>query len=90
MLASFPWQLKFVVRHRSAEELAADLEQIDALVEQLEVPPEARERVLLMPEGTEAEDLRAGYRRILASCEARDYRVGLRLHIELFGHTPGT
>jgi hypothetical protein len=43
-----------------------------------------------MPEGTDADSLRAGYRRLVSTCMQTGMRIGLRLHIELFGHTPGT
>jgi hypothetical protein len=54
LLSSFAWQLKFVVRTATPELLAADLEEIEGLLATLEIGPEARERVLLMPEGTDA------------------------------------
>lgn len=90
LLASFAWQLKFVVRTATPELLATDLQQIEALLDELKIGPEARERVLLMPEGVDDESLRAGYLAALASCKDRGFRLGLRLHIHLFGHRPGT
>ena len=91
LLSSFPWQLKFVVRTATPERVAEDLAQIEALLEQLEVrDPASRERVLLMPEGTDDATLRAGYLALLDTCRTHGFRVGLRLHIHLFGHTPGT
>jgi 7-carboxy-7-deazaguanine synthase len=90
LIAGFEWQLKFVVRTGEASQLAADVAEIEALLAALEIPASQRERVLLMPEGTDAEPLRAGYRRLVEACTSTGMRVGLRLHIELFGHTPGT
>lgn len=90
LLSSFAWQLKFVVRTATPELLATDLEQIEALLGELAIEPEARERVLLMPEGTDDASLRAGYLAALATCKDRGFRLGLRLHIHLFGHRPGT
>lgn len=90
LLSSFAWQLKFVVRTATPELLATDLEQIEALLGELAVAPENRERVLLMPEGTDDASLRAGYLAALDSCKDRGFRLGLRLHIHLFGHRPGT
>lgn len=84
------WQLKFVVRTSGAEALAADLDEIEALLTTLELSRRERERVLLMPEGTDDASLRAGYLAALDSCRARGFRLGLRLHIHLFGHQPGT
>lgn len=90
LIDGFEWQLKFVVRTGDDERLAGDLAQIEALLAALEIDENQRERVLLMPEGTDAESLRAGYRRLVEACMRSGMRVGLRLHIELFGHTPGT
>lgn len=90
LIASFEWQLKFVVRTSDAKVLAEDVAEIEALLEQLAIAPALRERVLLMPEGTDAESLRLGYRRLVSTCMQTGMRIGLRLHIELFGHTPGT
>jgi 7-carboxy-7-deazaguanine synthase len=89
-IASFDWQLKFVVRTGDDAVLAADLAEIESLLEALSIPDDRRERVLLMPEGIDAQTLQAGYRRLLEPCQRTGMRMGLRLHIELFGHTPGT
>ena len=90
LLAGFGWQLKFVVRTADDERVAADVDEILALLAELEVGPEQRGQVLLMPEGVDADALRAGYARLLPVCHATGMRLGQRLHIELFGHTPGT
>jgi 7-carboxy-7-deazaguanine synthase len=90
LLSSFAWQLKFVVRTSTPELLAEDLAQIEALLAALTLEGEARERVLLMPEGTDDATLRAGYLAALSSCREHGFRLGLRLHIHMFGHRPGT
>ena len=90
LLSSYAWQLKFVVRTSAPELLEADLAEIDQLIDALELPGQAREQILLMPEGTDDASLRAGYLAALETCRARGFRLGLRLHIYLFGHTPGT
>ena len=95
LLDAYAWQLKFVVRTATPETLAADLAEIDELLAALALDSSAldgpgRERVLLMPEGTEDASLRAGYLALLDACRARGHRLGLRLHIHLFGHRPGT
>ena len=90
LLCDYPWQLKFVVRTRSDAELATDLDEIDALLTQLGLPAREYDKVLLMPEGTDDPSLRAGYLRALEACRSRGFRLGLRMHIHLFGHTPGT
>jgi 7-carboxy-7-deazaguanine synthase len=90
LIASFEWQLKFVIRTHDDAVLASDLAEIEALLEGLAITDERRDRVLLMPEGTDVDSLRAGYRRLVPICMQTGMRLGLRLHIELFGHTPGT
>ncbi|PRQ08225.1 7-carboxy-7-deazaguanine synthase QueE [Enhygromyxa salina] len=90
LISSYAWQLKFVVRTAALEQLEADLAEIDQLVAELDLPKDAREQILLMPEGVDDTSLRAGYLAAIDSCRARNYRLGLRLHIHLFGHTPGT
>ncbi len=76
------YQLKFVVS--SAE----DLGEIDQLLSQLgEYRPED---VLLMPEGITSEALSTRGRWIAELCKKRGFRFCPRLHIELYGHRPGT
>lgn len=87
LTASFPWQLKFVVR---AAEAAADLAEVEGLLQRLAVPASERHRVLVMPECTDPAALHASYRTLVAACIERGFRLGERLHIALFGHTPGT
>jgi len=87
LLAAFPWQLKFVVR---AAEAAADLGEIEALLTELGVAASDRHRVLVMPECTDPTALHAAYRTLVTACIERGFRLGERLHIALFGHTPGT
>ncbi|NJK32640.1 MAG: radical SAM protein, partial [Deltaproteobacteria bacterium] len=89
-LLTFPWQLKFVVRTSQPDQLDADLREIDALLERLRVRAGERDQVLLMPEGIEAKQLERGYRALVEPCRTRGYRLGVRLHIHIFGHTPGT
>jgi 7-carboxy-7-deazaguanine synthase len=87
LLASFPWQLKFVVR---AAEAAADLDEIEGFLSDLGVAAGDRHRVLVMPECTDPTALHAAYRTLVTACIERGFRLGERLHIALFGHTPGT
>jgi hypothetical protein len=81
------WQLKFVVR---SSEAAGDLDEVEQLLRHLAVPASERHRVLVMPECTDAGALHASYRTLVAACIERGFRLGERLHIALFGHTPGT
>ena len=87
LLAGFNWQLKFVVR---AEAAGGDLAEIETLLARLDVPASERSRVLLMPECTDAAALVSCERALVAACVERGFRLGERLHIALFGHTPGT
>jgi 7-carboxy-7-deazaguanine synthase len=64
-----------------------DLAEIDSLVARFEIPPE---RVMLMPEGRDAETLAARGRWIVPRCIERGYRYGHRLHVVLFGDARGT
>lgn len=87
LMASCAWQLKFVVR---AAEAAADLDEVERLIRELAVPASERHRVLVMPECTDPAALHASYRTLVGACIERGFRLGERLHIALFGHTPGT
>lgn len=77
------YQLKFVV---TAE---ADVTEIEALLADTgcAVPPH---KVLLMPEGTSVEAMRARSGWLGELCKARGYRYAHRLHLELYGHRRGT
>jgi 7-carboxy-7-deazaguanine synthase len=81
-LDGYACQLKFVVSG------PADLDEIEALLAVL--PPVAPDRVLLMPEGRSAAELDARAPFVTAACLARGWRFCDRLHIRLFGNTPGT
>lgn len=78
---SYPYQLKFVVTG------ASDLAEIDEILVPLKADPA---RILLMPEGTEAESLRERMKDLVPICMARGWRLCPRLHIELYGNTKGT
>lgn len=87
LMSAFDWQLKFVVR---ADALEPDLAEIESLLTALDVAGEARGRVLLMPETTDPAALGPAYAALVAACIDRGLRLGQRLHIHIFGHTPGT
>jgi 7-carboxy-7-deazaguanine synthase len=76
-----PWQLKLVVGD------PADLAEVDAMVAALGVDPA---QVLLMPEGVSVAALDHVAKWLVPACIARGHRYCDRLHIRLFGHTPGT
>lgn len=90
MLERYSWQLKFVVRAHDPGALDADLEEIEDLVQKLSVPVQHRDRVLLMPECIDQKRLSADYRALVPALQKTGFRLGERLHIELFGHTPKT
>ena len=81
-MAAGAYQLKFVVT--SAE----DLSEIETLLE--EIGPVPQDRVLLMPEGVDAETLKKRSLWLAELCRDRGFRFAPRLHIELYGNTKGT
>ena len=83
MATSKSYQLKFVVGKE------ADLDEIERMVAETDcaVP---RSKVLLMPEGTTVEKLRASAGWLGELCKVRGYRYAPRLHIELYGNKRGT
>ncbi|HGG57919.1 MAG TPA: 7-carboxy-7-deazaguanine synthase QueE [Nannocystis exedens] len=89
LIAAFPWQLKFVV-HTESERISGELEEIESLLTNLGVSAARRSQVLLMPETTAERALPGCYRALVDICTSRGFRLGQRLHIELFGHTAGT
>jgi 7-carboxy-7-deazaguanine synthase len=80
LMARYPYQLKFVV------EKPADLEEIRALV--LDLGAE-RERVILMPEGTDRDRLRERAVWLAEICKQEAFRFSPRLHVALWGHRRG-
>jgi 7-carboxy-7-deazaguanine synthase len=82
-LDQYGYQLKFVVSQ------VDDVNEIEAMLAQLgrEIP---RAKVLLMPEGTTVETLRAKAGWLGELCKVRGYRYAPRLQIELYGNRRGT
>ena len=82
-LDGYGFQLKFVVAQ------VADVDEIEVMLAQLgrDIP---RAKVLLMPEGTTVEALRAKAGWLGELCKVRGYRYAPRLHIELYGNRRGT
>jgi 7-carboxy-7-deazaguanine synthase len=79
----YHYQFKFVVSQ------PADVEELEGMLSSLgrEIP---RHRVLLMPEGTTLEAIRARAGWLGEVCKSRGYRYAHRLHIELYGNKRGT
>ncbi len=76
------YQLKFVVD--SPEDLA-EIDDLLARLDQIESG-----NVLLMPQGVTQEELNTKGRWVAELCKQRGFRFCPRLHIALYGHTPGT
>lgn len=80
--ACYAYQLKFVVA------CAADLADVDRVLEALG-PSLERERVLLMPQTTDAGGQRVIAAWLVGACVQRGVRFGHRLQVELFGNRRG-
>ncbi len=80
LMAPCAYQLKFVV------ERPEDLAEIRSIVERTGA---ASERVILMPEGTDADVLRARGQWLVEIAKQEGFRFSPRLHIELWGNRRG-
>lgn len=80
LMAGYGYQLKFVVQKEE------DLVEIKDLVKELHAN---RQRVVLMPEGTEAEVLRDRAVWLVEICKQEGFRFSPRLHIDLYGNRRG-
>jgi 7-carboxy-7-deazaguanine synthase len=81
LMARYEYQLKFVI------ERPEDVEEARALIEQLGA---ARERVILMPEGTDRNVLRERSVWLAEICKREGFRFSPRLHVDLYGNRRGT
>ena len=81
-IENFPYQLKFVIDAKS------DLDEVESLMEDL--GDVNRDRVLLMPQGRTHEEVVRKSRWIAEICKSTGFRLGARLHLELYGNTRGT
>ncbi len=80
LTSRYDYQLKFVVARRE------DLDEVRDLVETLAAP---RERVILMPEGTDAARLHQRGVWLAEICKEEGYRFSPRLHVDLWGNQRG-
>jgi 7-carboxy-7-deazaguanine synthase len=80
LMTRYEYQLKFVI------ERPEDMDEVRALVESLGA---ARERVALMPEGTDPERLRERSRWLVEICKEDGFRFCPRLHVDLWGNRRG-
>ena len=80
-----PCQLKFVVSQ------VEDLPEVEELLNEVgAVTGFTRDRVLLMPEGTDVETLRERGPLLAEMCLEHGFRFAPRIQIELYGNTKGT
>jgi 7-carboxy-7-deazaguanine synthase len=79
-MARYEYQLKFVMAR------ADDLDEVRRLVEMLSAD---RERVILMPEGTDSERLRERGLWLAEVCKEEGFRFSPRLHVDLWGNRRG-
>jgi 7-carboxy-7-deazaguanine synthase len=80
LMGRYCYQLKFVI------EKPTDLEEVRTLVEALAAD---REKVMLMPEGTDRERLRERAVWLAEICKEEGFRFSPRLHVELWGNQRG-
>ncbi|MGA2270058.1 MAG: 7-carboxy-7-deazaguanine synthase QueE [Bryobacteraceae bacterium] len=80
LMARYPYQLKFVI------EKPGDVDEVRALIEALEAD---RNRVILMPEGTDRDRLRERAVWLAEICKQEGFRFSPRLHVDLWGHRRG-
>jgi 7-carboxy-7-deazaguanine synthase len=81
-LENYEYQLKFVI------DRATDVPEMLALLDR--VPGVDRSRVMLMPQGVTSEELRQRGQWLVEECKKLGLRYCPRVHIDLFGHRPGT
>jgi 7-carboxy-7-deazaguanine synthase len=80
LTSEYPYQLKFVVTEPE------DIEEIQKIVEETGADPA---RVVLMPEGTSAEAIRARAHWLAELCKRFHFRYSPRLHIDIWGNRRG-
>ena len=80
LITRYDYQLKFVI------ETPTDLAEVRELMGLLPADPE---RVILMPEGTDAERLRERALWLAEICKEEGFRFSPRLHVDLWGNRRG-
>jgi 7-carboxy-7-deazaguanine synthase len=80
LISSYEYQLKFVV---------VSEEDLDEVREVIALSGAARDRVVLMPEGTDTHTLRTRGAWLAEVCKREGWRFSPRLHIELWGDRRG-
>src|SRR6202011_3677536 len=80
LMAEYAYQLKFVIAN------AEDLAEVATMLRETGAD---RSRVVLMPEGTDADTLRERGQWLVEICKREGFRFSPRLHIDLWGHRRG-
>ena len=80
LMGRYQYQLKFVIARPD------DLDEVRALLETLQAD---RQRVILMPEGTDRDVLRERSLWLAEICKEEGFRFSPRLHVELYGNQRG-
>ncbi len=80
LMGRYDYQLKFVI------EKPEDLDEVRDLIASLDAE---RDRVILMPEGTDREVLRERARWLAEVCKEEGFRFSPRLHVDLYGNRRG-
>ena len=80
LIQLYPYQLKFVITD------PADLQQVRAIIDDIGA---SKNRVLLMPEGTDSNVLAERSRWLADICKHENFRLSPRLHIDLWGNRRG-
>src|SRR5262249_18627754 len=80
LIARYEYQLKFVIAEQG------DLDELRELIGGLQAD---RERVVLMPEGTDRDRLRERGKWIAEVCKREGFRFSPRLHVDLWGDVRG-
>jgi 7-carboxy-7-deazaguanine synthase len=84
LMASYDYQLKFVVSNGEEREIA----EIESLI--ASIGPVPADKVLLMPEGRDQATLWLKAKLLIPIISERNWRLAPRLQIDLFGDTRGT
>jgi 7-carboxy-7-deazaguanine synthase len=80
LMDRYPYQLKFVIAQPD------DVAEVRALLETLRAD---RDRVILMPEGTDRDVVRERSLWLAEICKSEGFRFSPRLHVELYGDRRG-
>jgi 7-carboxy-7-deazaguanine synthase len=80
LIGRYPYQLKFVIAQ------PGDLEEVQAIIAEIGA---GKDRVVLMPEGTDPEVLASRAPWLAEICKQEGFRYSPRLHIDLWGNRRG-